>query len=424
MIRLLIIADDFTGALDTGVKFSAAGASTKIITDVHTNFTGDGPEVLVLCVPTRHLSPREAYEAVRPVVERAAAAGIACIFKKTDSALRGNVGAELEATLDGSGQQELCFIPALPKMKRVTLDGIHYIDGVPVSQSVFGQDPFEPVTESYVPSLMALQSDVPVQVIPRDSQELRLSDEKCIYLFDCGSQEDLERQLTMLRDRGLLKVLAGCSGLAESLPAYLGLSGGYAKAYEKTTDRLLVICGSVNPISSGQLDLAEQNGIPRIHLSMERLLGEDPQCAAAFQETADQLWAAYQNSSALVVDTLSGSGDASVMEETAEWNLEEIRQRVSQRIAALLRELLDRGADARILIIGGDTLLAFLEATHCTELIPLGEPTPGVVLSLINYCGKQYEILSKSGGFGEEDLILTLLRQPGYAVSGFAGAAV
>ena len=74
MIRLLIIADDFTGALDTGVKFSAAGASTKIITDVHTNFTGDGPEVLVLCVPTRHLSPREAYEAVRPVVERAAAA--------------------------------------------------------------------------------------------------------------------------------------------------------------------------------------------------------------------------------------------------------------------------------------------------------------------------------------------------------------
>lgn len=82
MIRLLIIADDFTGALDTGVKFSAAGASTKIITDVHTNFTGDGPEVLVLCVPTRHLSPREAYEAVRPVVERAAAAGIACILKK------------------------------------------------------------------------------------------------------------------------------------------------------------------------------------------------------------------------------------------------------------------------------------------------------------------------------------------------------
>ena len=33
----------------------------------------------------------------------------------------------------------------------VTVGGIHYIDGVPVHQSVFGQDPFEPVRESCVP---------------------------------------------------------------------------------------------------------------------------------------------------------------------------------------------------------------------------------------------------------------------------------
>ena len=33
MIKLLIISDDFTGALDTGVKFSAAGARTRVSTD-------------------------------------------------------------------------------------------------------------------------------------------------------------------------------------------------------------------------------------------------------------------------------------------------------------------------------------------------------------------------------------------------------
>lgn len=424
MIRLLIIADDFTGALDTGVKFSAAGASTKIITDIHTDFTKEGPEVLVMCVPTRHLPPGEAYEAIRPVVERAAAAGVACIFKKTDSALRGNVGAELEAALDGSGRTELCFIPALPKMKRITLGGIHYIDGVPVSQSVFGQDPFEPVTESYIPSLMAQQSSLPVRVVSRDAEGFRPTGERCVYLFDCAAQEDLEHQLTVLEAQDLLHVLAGCSGLAESLPVYLGLSGGHEQPYEKTADRLLVVCGSVNPISSSQMDLAEHSGIPRIHLPMERLLGTDSDSTPAFKAVADDLWEAYSASSSLVVDTLSANGDVSVMEETPDLNLEEIRQRVSRRIAALLRDLLDRGADARILIIGGDTLLAFLEAAHCTELIPLGEPTPGVVLSLIHYHGKQYEILSKSGGFGEEDLILTLLRQPEYAASGFTGAAV
>ena len=31
-MKLLIIADDFTGALDTGVQFAAAGVQVKVIT--------------------------------------------------------------------------------------------------------------------------------------------------------------------------------------------------------------------------------------------------------------------------------------------------------------------------------------------------------------------------------------------------------
>ena len=33
MITLLIIADDFTGALDTGVQFAAAGTVVSLFTD-------------------------------------------------------------------------------------------------------------------------------------------------------------------------------------------------------------------------------------------------------------------------------------------------------------------------------------------------------------------------------------------------------
>ena len=34
MVKLLIIADDFTGALDTGVQFAARGAKTRVVVDV------------------------------------------------------------------------------------------------------------------------------------------------------------------------------------------------------------------------------------------------------------------------------------------------------------------------------------------------------------------------------------------------------
>ena len=42
------------------------------------------------------------------------------------------------------------------------------------------------------------------------------------------------------------------------------------------------------------------------------------------------------------------------------------------------------------------------------KLIPLGELAPGVVLSQIEYRRKKYAILSKSGGFGSDRLLLDL----------------
>ena len=50
MIKILIIADDFTGALDTGVKLAAFGARTKVRTDIELNITAEtDADVLVLC---------------------------------------------------------------------------------------------------------------------------------------------------------------------------------------------------------------------------------------------------------------------------------------------------------------------------------------------------------------------------------------
>ena len=41
MVSLLIVADDFTGALDTGVQFAAHGASTRVVTDLDRDLSRD-----------------------------------------------------------------------------------------------------------------------------------------------------------------------------------------------------------------------------------------------------------------------------------------------------------------------------------------------------------------------------------------------
>ncbi len=58
MVKLLIIADDFTGALDTGVQFAAGGAETRVVTNTDYDFDSvdENVQVLVLDAETRHLS--------------------------------------------------------------------------------------------------------------------------------------------------------------------------------------------------------------------------------------------------------------------------------------------------------------------------------------------------------------------------------
>ena len=70
--------------------------------------------------------------------------------------------------------------------------------------------------------------------------------------------------------------------------------------------------------------------------------------------------------------------------------------------------VLSLGLEATVLVTGGDTLLAFMQRIGQDKLIPLGELAPGVVLSQIEYCRKKYAILSKSGGFGSDRLLLDL----------------
>ena len=78
MVKLLIIADDFTGALDTGVQFAARGAATRVVTDPAFDFAGvdDSVQVLVMDAETRHLSPEDAYSVVRRAVDRAFLEGL------------------------------------------------------------------------------------------------------------------------------------------------------------------------------------------------------------------------------------------------------------------------------------------------------------------------------------------------------------
>ena len=189
--------------------------------------------------------------------------------------------------------------------------------------------------------------------------------------------------------------IVGPDGRRQSPEPYRGLWNRYVWMYVLTP-----FLSRDRKIRKFQLDYAESRGFGRIHLPMEFLLGEgdDPILGTIAEKCAAPL--------PLMLDTFTTAEEASANISPEE--LEERRQRISQRLGRLIKELMNCGVHRRILIIGGDTLLALMDELDCASVTPLCEPDRGVVLFELEYAGETRRIMSKSGGFGSEDLLTRL----------------
>lgn len=408
MVRLLVVADDFTGALDTGVQFRAKDSIVLVYNEDAGNLRetlARDMQVLIVDTETRHMASDQAFRIVYNIVSIAVELGVSYIYKKTDSGMRGNIGSELAAFLFASGRNHIHYIPAFPKMGRITVGGIHYIDGVPVSESVFGSDPFEPVRKSCVKDIIAEQSDVEVHQMGRRISD---GDEEGILVYDSTSEEEMYQLAIELKRKDQLHFLAGCAGFAAILFGMLSLEVQEQKQ-PRYQGRLLVVCGSINEVTVRQLDYASSHGIYRITLSPEQKLtigwAESRKGRACIQQWKEKI----QSCGDLLIEC--GVHDRKrTLEYIQRKGLAqtEVRRRIADAMGAVLKGLLDCQVKSTLLVTGGDTLLAFMQQIRQNTLTPLCEVYSGVVLSQFEYRGTVFNLISKSGGFGQDGLLLDL----------------
>lgn len=404
MLKLVVIADDLTGALDTGVKFAKCGIGTRIVTDEKLLNRIAGEEVAVLCAPTRHVSPQDAYLDLYQLASQMIRAGIPFIYKKTDSVLRGNIGSELEALLRAGGNTPLPFIPAFPAMGRVTRGGVQLLNGVPISETEFRDDPLNPITTSNIKAIISKQSRVPVRCL-RPGELLERPEDGQILIIDAETEQDIALIADRLNSLGLLRVTAGCAGFAEALRERIGFT--MEPVRQPCLKRTMVVaCGSVNPITQRQLEYAERHGFKRINLTESQKLNS----ARYIEEGCLKTVLEIQQYCAAGYSVIFGTDRLYDMAEHSDGMTDGGETSVEAMIAAVLQRLMDQKLDTSLFVTGGDTFFAFLRRIGCTELKPLYEVSEGVVLASLNYHGTVYEVLSKSGGFGEPDILPSLLK--------------
>ncbi|BBE74829.1 four-carbon acid sugar kinase family protein [Oharaeibacter diazotrophicus] len=122
-VRVAIVADDLTGALDTAAPFVSAGlaAAVAVTPAALDEAIGTGARVVAVATASRALPERLAAERAARVAARLA--GFDVVVKKIDSRLKGNVGAEAAAVAEATGRRLLVVAPAVPDQSRFTVDG-------------------------------------------------------------------------------------------------------------------------------------------------------------------------------------------------------------------------------------------------------------------------------------------------------------
>jgi uncharacterized protein YgbK (DUF1537 family) len=358
---LTILADDLTGACDTGTLFAGGGA---VPVTVWPQAAVRAP-VRVLDTESRALS---AIEAARRVEAAARRTSSARYFKKIDSTFRGHVGAEVNALLRATGGVSAVLTPAFPGQGRTVFDRVLLVDGTPVAETAIARDPEfpDPATSSVV-DLLRTTLDRPLAWIPIDQLRAGLPSltarlrrlSGTVAVADAETDDDLALLVDAVLALDPAPLLIGSAGLARALAARLGLVADRAPL--PFCRRWLVVAGSRHPATRAQIAAAREAGIQVL---------------------------------------------ASVPGESAE------REEVAMRLAAEAADILAQERFDLVAVTGGQTAVALYRALGAERIDLVGAPGPGLALGYLRTPDHPaLPILTKAGAFGAPDLFVSLLRE-------------
>lgn len=236
MRLILVVADDLTGALEAGAAFAGQGIPSRVTSDC--GLDAPNTPVLVIDSETRHLTASRAALVVRDIADRMRPHDPWLVYKKTDSTLRGNIVAELQALHEAFPKRDLVYVPAHPAMGRTVRQGHLLVHGVPVHQTEFAADPLNPVHDSRVPSQFG-----PVQAT----------------VFDGECEEDVRAAARNIASSNKPLLVAGPAAIGAALAEYLDLNRDPIRPFPRL-DRCLIVNGSMHPASKRQIAAARESG--------------------------------------------------------------------------------------------------------------------------------------------------------------------
>ncbi len=421
-MSIYVITDDLTGANDTAVQFAKKGLRTVVSLDlIHLGRPEEQNEVTVLNTDSRALEPNMAVDRIRSVFRSLSFSAQDVLFKKIDSTLRGNIVPEVEEVLKLSQKEIAIVAPAYPKNGRTTINGIHYVRGIPVAETEAASDPRCPIRYSHIPTLFQSLGSLPTASIPLDHvRSGRLKEKvashakegKRILIFDSETEEDLWAIVQGVSASGQKSLWVGSAGLAESLsehyitslkrdvsPSPGSLHGD--SSVNPESKPVLIILGSMSEVSTQQGKVfAQWAGIDPLILDPKEILK-----GGAMDTTLVRIHAHLREGRHTLL-----MSDRRKIDPSSNGS--------SNPIERLLHAFQDLGAGidfslcSGLLITGGDIATAVCRGMGVHSIEVLDETSPGIPLGRVR--GGRWEglpLVTKAGAFGAPDAFIIAVRR-------------
>ena len=417
--QMLIVADDLTGAADCGI---ACGAGTVVLLN-HSD--GNLPDAAVVAVDanTRSMASEQAAQTTAGLVtDLARFAGKrdhqpVLLFKKVDSTLRGNVGAELAAALKARRSQirpsqaapdervVALFAPASPAHGRVTVGGRQRVHGQLLEEADLwpGESarPRSAIAEILRDSgLSCATLELPTVRSGARSLEnamIRLAREADVLVCDAEIDTDLEAIANAAMVLHPKTVWSGSAGLARHIPRAAGFAPfadhalRSASAPVSFSGPTLFVVGS--PADASLEQARALAAAPHTFaITIPQALGLSAQPPAAVQEYARLISASLQQGTDVLVQL---DAEPCAAEDTL---------RLTSSLARVIAPCTDRAGS--LVVTGGETARTLLDAWGIHRLRLLGEVEPGLPWSVTEGWHRTLIVLTKAGSFGTPGTLL------------------
>ena len=417
MIKLAAIADDLTGANDTALQFAKRNIKSCVKIKFTAEDFAEDKDVIVVDSDSRDLNANEAYTKVKSICETIKQYDVRCIYKKIDSTLRGNIGAEIKAVNDVFKPDLVIIAPAYPANERITIGGYHLLKGKLLEYTEIANAPKTPVKESYIPNILANQvADNTIAVLDFLTIKKGVKDiEAKIKHFVangrnwiiCDVVEDENFITVMDSVKSFNQILwVGSAGLADYITYFYNWTGKEQYKQDIRQGPVLICAGSVSHITQEQIKMfMAHEDFNLLKLDVGKILDNQVQLA----EYIKQLKLMVSEGKNILITTAQSDEDVKKAVEIGnKYNLsgKEVSEMVATSMALLVKAI-DLSSLSGMILTGGDIAVHICKTIGADSIEIIGEIDTSIPLGYIrgDFLDKLF-IVTKAGAFGKPDAFI------------------